>query len=143
IDVAMAGGSDCLFSSTLLAGLKASGALAGKGPEQHARWSRPFDVNRGGMVMGEGAASLTLETLDRADGRGATIYARLSGYGTTDDTFHQIAPHPEGKGAMKAMRQALQSAGIEAKDIHYINAHATATKAGDSAEIKALHEVFG
>lgn len=143
IDVAMAGGSDCLFSSTLLSGLKASGALAVEGPDDASRWSRPFDIERTGMVMGEGSAVLILETLERAQQRGAPIYAELAGYGTSNDSFHQIAPHPEGKGAIAAMRQALASAAIQPGDVDYINAHATSTKAGDTAEIKALHEVFG
>ncbi|HEU5138809.1 MAG TPA: beta-ketoacyl-[acyl-carrier-protein] synthase family protein [Bacillales bacterium] len=143
IDVAIAGGSDCLFSSTLLNGLKASGALAVQGPDDVSKWSRPFDADRAGMVMGEGAAILVLEPLERAKARGAKIYAELAGYGTTNDSFHQIAPHPEGKGAIAAMKQAMRSADIGPEDIEYVNAHATSTKAGDNAEIRALHELFG
>lgn len=143
IDVAMAGGTDCLFSSTLLAGLKASGALAVEGPADESTWSRPFDTDRAGMVMGEGAGMLVLEPLERAQARGAPIYAEIAGYGSSNDSFHQIAPHPEGKGAIAAMNQAIQEAGIQASDIDYIDAHATSTKAGDAAEIKALHQVFG
>ncbi|HET7580747.1 MAG TPA: beta-ketoacyl-[acyl-carrier-protein] synthase family protein [Bacillales bacterium] len=143
IDVAMAGGTDCLFSSTLLAGLKSSGALAVEGPDDYSKWSRPFDVNRSGMVMGEGAAVLILEPLERAKARGAHIYAELVGYGTTNDSFHQIAPHPEGLGAIAAMKQAMRGANIGIEDIDYINAHATSTKAGDKAEIKALQALFG
>lgn len=143
IDVAMAGGSDCLFASTLLAGLRASGALAVQGPDDASAWSRPFDADRAGMVMGEGAAVLILEPLERAKARGARVYAELVGYGTSNDSFHQIAPHPKGKGAIAAMRQALDSAGLRPGDIDYINVHATATKAGDSAEAKALQQCFG
>jgi 3-oxoacyl-[acyl-carrier-protein] synthase II len=143
IDVALAGGSDCLFASTLLAGLRASGALVSHGPEDLSTWSRPFDVNRSGMVMGEGAAVLVLEPLERARARGARIYAELVGYGTSSDAFHQIAPHPEGTGAIAAMRMALVDAGVRPEDIDYINAHATSTKAGDTAEIKALNRLFG
>lgn len=143
IDVAMAGGTDCLFSSTLLTGLKVSGALAVEGPDNYTKWSRPFDTNRTGMVMGEGSAVLILETLERAKARGAHIYGELAGYGTTNDSFHQIAPHPEGNGAIKAMKQALRQAEISAGDIDYINAHATSTKAGDQAEIHALQKLFG
>ncbi|HET7629670.1 MAG TPA: beta-ketoacyl-[acyl-carrier-protein] synthase family protein, partial [Bacillales bacterium] len=113
------------------------------GPDDHSRWSRPFDTERLGMVMGEGAAILVLEPLDRAKARGAHIYAELAGYGTTNDSFHQIAPHPQGSGAIAAMKQALRSAGITTEDIDYINAHATSTKAGDKAEMKALGELFG
>ncbi|WP_245632824.1 beta-ketoacyl-[acyl-carrier-protein] synthase family protein [Alicyclobacillus kakegawensis] len=143
VDVALAGGSDCLFASTLLAGLRASGALVSHGPDDHSRWSRPFDIDRSGMVMGEGAAILVLEPLERALARGAHIYAELVGYGTSNDAFHQIAPHPEGIGAMAAMRMALAQAGVQPADIDYINAHATSTKAGDTAEIKALSALFG
>ncbi|MCL6597875.1 MAG: beta-ketoacyl-[acyl-carrier-protein] synthase family protein [Alicyclobacillus macrosporangiidus] len=143
LDVALAGGSDCLFASTLLAGLRASGALVSHGPEDLSTWSRPFDVDRSGMVMGEGAAVLVLEPLERALARGARIYAELVGYGTSNDAFHQIAPHPEGTGAVAAMKMALAQAGIKPSEVDYINAHATSTKAGDTAEIKALTQLFG
>lgn len=143
IDIALAGGTDCLFAPTLLAGLRASGALAIHGPDDLSTWSRPFDQNRTGMVVGEGAAVLVLERYDRAVARGAHIYAELVGYATTNDAFHQIAPHPQGQGAALALRKALRSARLEPSDIGYINAHATSTKAGDSAEIHALNDVFG
>ncbi|WDM03072.1 beta-ketoacyl-[acyl-carrier-protein] synthase family protein [Alicyclobacillus cycloheptanicus] len=143
IDLALAGGTDCLFAPTLLAGLRASGALAIHGPDDRSTWSRPFDQNRAGMVMGEGAAVLVLEPLERAVARGARIYAEFVGYGTTNDAFHQIAPHPEGTGAGLAIRKALRSARLNPSDIGYINAHATSTKAGDDAEIHALRDVFG
>lgn len=143
IDVALAGGTDCLFAPTLLAGLRASGALAVHGPDDLSTWSRPFDQNRAGMVMGEGAAILVLEPLERAVARGAHIYAEFVGYGTTNDAFHQIAPHPKGTGAALAMKKALRSARLEPCDIGYINAHATSTKAGDDAECEALSIVFG
>lgn len=143
IDVALAGGTDCLFAPTLLTGLRASGALAIHGPDDLSAWSRPFDQNRAGMVMGEGAAVLVLERMDHAVARGARIYAELVGYGTTNDAFHQIAPHPKGSGAALAMEKALRSAHLQPGDIGYINAHATATKAGDDAECAALQSVFG
>ncbi|WP_274433802.1 beta-ketoacyl-[acyl-carrier-protein] synthase family protein [Alicyclobacillus sp. ALC3] len=143
IDVALAGGTDCLFAPTLLAGLRASGALAVHGPDDLSAWSRPFDQDRAGMVMGEGAAVLVLEPYERAVARGAKIYAEFVGYGTTNDAFHQIAPHPKGEGAALAMRKALRSAGLQPEQIGYINAHATSTKAGDDAEIHALNSVFG
>lgn len=143
IDVALAGGTDCLFAPTLLAGLRASGALAIHGPDDLSAWSRPFDQDRAGMVMGEGAAVLVLERYDRAVARGAHIYAEFVGYGTSNDAFHQIAPHPMGHGAALAIRKALRSAGLQPSQIGYINAHATSTKAGDEAEIQALNSVFG
>jgi 3-oxoacyl-[acyl-carrier-protein] synthase II len=143
IDVALAGGSDSLFAPALLAGLRRAGALVTDGEGDPTEWSRPFDKRRSGMVMGEGAAVLVLEPLERARARGAPIYAELLGYGISNDGFHQIAPHPEGEGAILAMKMALDSAGISIHDLDYINAHATSTKAGDAAEIKALRRLFG
>lgn len=142
-DVVLAGGAECLYTPTILAGLGAAGALAKSGPQDVSAWSRPFDRDRRGMVMGEGAAFLALETLEHAVARGARIYAELVGYGASNDAYHETAPHPEGRGAALAMRQALQSAKLEAADIGYINAHATATPAGDAAECQALRTVFG
>ena len=143
VDVVLAGGAECLFTPSILAGLKSAGALAQNGPEDKSRWSRPFDANRQGMVMGEGAAILVLEELEHARARGARIYAELTGYGASNDAYHETAPHPDGIGAASAMSRALRSAGLRPKDIDYINAHATSTPAGDSAECKALSRVFG
>ncbi|MCL6599422.1 MAG: beta-ketoacyl-[acyl-carrier-protein] synthase family protein [Alicyclobacillus macrosporangiidus] len=142
-DVVIAGGTECLFTPTLVAGLRAAGAVATTGPDDPAAWSRPFDVNRAGMVMGEGAAFLVLETRDHAARRNAPVYAELIGYGASNDAYHETAPHPEGSGAALAMRRALRSAGLAPTDIDYINAHATATVAGDAAESHALRQVFG
>lgn len=142
-DMVLAGGAECLFSPAILAGLRAAGALATEGPESFSEWSRPFDKARTGMVMGEGAAMLVLETLERAQARGAHIYAELVGYGSSNDAYHETSPDPKGRGATLAMSKALRSAGLSANDIDYINAHATATPAGDLAESAALRETFG
>lgn len=142
-DMVVAGGAECLFSPAILAGLRAAGALATEGPEDFSKWSRPFDNARSGMVMGEGAAMLVLETLDHAKARGAHIYAELVGYGTSNDAYHETSPDPHGGGAKLAMDRALRSAGLTIRDIDYINAHATATPAGDMAESAALRDTFG
>ena len=143
-DMVIAGGAECLFSPTILSGLRAAGALAVDGPsDDFSKWSRPFDKNRTGMVMGEGAAIVILERLESAKARHAHIYAELVGYGTSNDAYHETSPDPSGKSARLAMEQALQSAQLSPSDIDYINAHATATPAGDQAESIALKELFG
>jgi 3-oxoacyl-[acyl-carrier-protein] synthase II len=142
-EVVLAGGAECLFSPIILAGLKSAGALAQTGPADYSQWSRPFDVNRAGMVMSEGGAFLVLEPLHRAIARGAKVYALLSGAGASNDAYHETSPHPDGTGAELAMRRALKSANLSVTDIDYVNAHATATPAGDLAESKALHRLLG
>lgn len=142
-DMVLAGGAECLFSPALLAGLHSAGALATQGPEDVSRWSRPFDKNRSGMVMGEGAAILVLESYENAVRRGAHIYAELAGYGTSNDAYHETSPDPTGEGAALAINKALCAAGLAPGQIDYINAHATATQAGDAAESRALDRVFG
>lgn len=143
VDVVIAGGAECLFTPTILAGLKDAGALATAGPEDVAAWSRPFDIHRQGMVMGEGAAMVVLERHDHAVARGAHVLADLLGYGASSDAYHETSPHPHGAGAVLAMRRALKSAALTPSEIDYINAHATSTPAGDSAEIHALRDLFG
>ncbi|MCL6442769.1 MAG: beta-ketoacyl-[acyl-carrier-protein] synthase family protein [Alicyclobacillus sp.] len=142
-DMVLAGGAECLFTPVILAGLHASGALAKTGPEDFGAWSRPFDRDRKGMVMGEGAAVVVLEPLERAQARGARIYAELVGYGASNDAYHETSPAPDGSGAALAMRRALQAADLTPADVDYINAHATGTPAGDAAECRALRAVFG
>jgi 3-oxoacyl-[acyl-carrier-protein] synthase II len=142
-DMVVAGGTECLFSPALLSGLRSAGALAVSGPEDFSTWSRPFDQERKGMIMGEGAAILILETLDHALKRNAHIYAELIGYGTSNDAYHETSPDPNGVSAQLAMRKALESASIDASDIDYINAHATATMNGDKAESISLQSLFG
>lgn len=104
---------------------------------------RPFDENRTGMVVGEGAAMLVLEDYDHAVARGAHIYAEVTGYALTCDAYHATAPHPEGRGAIQAMQQALDMAGLAPTDINYVSAHGTGTQANDSSEAEALYRVFG
>src|SRR5690606_34019287 len=105
--------------------------------------SRPFDRNRSGLVFSEGAGVLVLEELETAKARGAHILAEIVGYGATSDAFHATAPDPEGKGASKALRQALADARLNPEDIDYINAHGTATALNDVMETKAVKQVFG
>lgn len=143
VDFVLAGGVDSLWSPAFLSGLRDAGALATTGPEDPTTWSRPFDKNRTGMVMGEGSALFVLEPLERAKARGAHIYAVLAGYGSSNDAYHDTAPHPEGTGAVLAIKRALRSAHLSEMDIDYVNAHATSTPAGDVAETKALRTIFG
>jgi 3-oxoacyl-[acyl-carrier-protein] synthase II len=111
--------------------------------EEYMTASRPFDKTRDGFVMGEGAGALIVEEYEHAKSRGAKIYAEIIGTGMTADAFHLTAPHPEGLGASNVMRLALEEAGIEKKDIDYINVHGTATPLGDISEAKAIINVFG
>ncbi|QQE79101.1 beta-ketoacyl synthase [Alicyclobacillus sp. SO9] len=142
-EVIVAGGAECLFTPSVLAGLRAAGAVATTGPEDVRQWSRPFHRDRKGMVMGEGSALLVLETLEHAKARGAKVYGVLSGYGASNDAYHETSPHPEGAGGLLAMQRALRGAGLDPADIDYVNAHATATPAGDAAESIALRTLFG
>jgi len=111
--------------------------------DDYATASRPFDAEREGFVLGEGAGTLILESLEHAQQRGAKIYAEVAGAGATADAHHITAPHPEGIGASRVMRLALNDAQLQPEDIDYINVHGTSTPLGDIAEVKAIQQVFG
>ncbi len=142
IDAALAGGTEAGLVSTGLAGFDRVGAVS----HQNDDWSMapaPFDLNRDGLVAGEGAAVLMLEELEHAKARGANILAEIAGYGSTNDAFHVTAPQENGLGAAAAMRQALEEAGVNVDEIDYINAHGTATQLNDATETKAIKAVLG
>jgi 3-oxoacyl-[acyl-carrier-protein] synthase II len=140
VDIALAGGSEAPVCRLAVGGYGASGALSGRNSEPE-KASRPFDSDRDGFVISEGAAVLVLEEHDRALRRGAGVYAELAGYGTSSDSFHQTKPDIDGEAL--AIRNALKNANITINEVDYINAHATSTPLGDAAEAKAINEVFG
>ncbi len=141
-DVMVTGGSEAGVAKASIGGFNALHALSTRNDDP-ATASRPFDKNRDGFVMGEGAGALILESLEHAQSRGATIYAELAGGGLSADAHHITAPHPEGVGATSVMENCLADAGVTASDIDAINMHGTSTPLGDIAETKALKEVFG
>ncbi len=141
-DMIITGGSDATVNEVTIGSFNAMQALSTRN-EEYAHASSPFDRNRDGFVVGEGAAALVFEELEHAKARGAKIYCEVAGGGYSADAYHFTAPHPEGVGAIKSMRDALRDAGLEPSDIDYINAHGTSTPLGDVAEIKALEGVFG
>ncbi|HWQ23405.1 MAG TPA: beta-ketoacyl-ACP synthase II [Gaiellaceae bacterium] len=141
-DVVLAGGTEACMHPIILAGFCAMRGLVAE-DEDPTRASRPFDATRAGFVMGEGACVLCLEDLERAQARGARIYAEVLGYGTSNDAHHMAQPDPESVGAAEMMRAALARAGVEPEQVGYINAHGTSTPQGDLAETKAIKEVFG
>ena len=141
-DVIMSGGSEACVNESGIGGFNALKALSTRNDDPKTA-SRPFDKDREGFVLGEGSAALVIEELEHAKARGAKIYCEIVGSGLSADAHHITAPHPEGIGAMSVMRQALEEAGIEPKDIDYINVHGTSTPLGDIAETKAIKEVFG
>ncbi|KAA9110490.1 beta-ketoacyl-[acyl-carrier-protein] synthase family protein [Microbacterium rhizomatis] len=141
-DVVIAGGAESAIHPITVAAFASMQALSKRNDDpEHA--SRPYSVDRDGFVMGEGAAALVLEREDHALARGARIYAVVVGGGVTADSYHITAPEPEGLGASRAVRLALESAGAGVDDVTHINAHATSTPTGDIAEYKALLSVFG
>lgn len=141
-DLMVTGGAEAAISPPALAGFSAAHALSARNDEPE-RASRPFDRERDGFVMGEGAGILILESLDHAIQRGATIYAEVVGYGSTGDAYNVVAPEPNGDGAFRAMRMALEDAGLTPDAVDYINAHGTSTPAGDIAETLAIKRLLG
>jgi 3-oxoacyl-[acyl-carrier-protein] synthase II len=141
-DVVMAGGTESVIHPMPIASFAAMQALS-KRNDSPATASRPFDVTRDGFVLGEGAATLVLETEEHALARGAHIYAELAGGAVTSDSYHITAPDPEGSAAARAMKAAIEQAGAQPSDVVHVNAHATSTPVGDIAEYKSLLRVFG
>jgi 3-oxoacyl-[acyl-carrier-protein] synthase II len=141
-DVMITGGAEATVTPMAIGGFANMKALSERN-ESPETASRPFDATRDGFVMGEGAGILILEELEHALQRGATIYAEIVGYGATGDAYHLTAPAPDGEGAQRAMKRALKDAGLEPKDIQYINAHGTSTPANDFNETRAIKAVFG
>lgn len=142
IDVAIAGAAEATICKVAVVAFDRIGAMARGGPDRKDA-PRPFDKNRDGFVMAEGAAVLILESEEHARARGANILAELAGYASTSDAYHITAPHEKGLGAIRAMRLALQSAGISPEEVDYINAHGTGTDLNDAIETHAIKEVFG
>jgi len=141
-DAMITGGSEAVITPLALGGFCSMRALSTRNHEPE-KASRPFDLDRDGFVMGEGAGLLVLEELNQALERGADIYAEVVGYGLSGDAYHVSAPEPNGEGAVSCMSMAMDTAGIKPGDIDYINAHGTSTKLNDASECKAIKAVFG
>lgn len=141
-DIILTGGSESVICEAGVGGFNAMKALSERN-DGYKTASRPYDKDRDGFVMGEGAGVLVLEELEHAVSRGANIYCEIAGGGATADAFHITAPHPEGLGAKNVMLAALSDAGMKPEDIDYINTHGTSTPLGDGAELKAILHVFG
>ena len=142
-DVVFSGGVDCLIIKEVLAAFEAMTVLSTAHNEAPQEASRPFDAERDGFVMGEGAGIMVLESLDHARRRGARIYAQVLGQAASSDAFHSAAPDADGTGALKAMRWALEDARLELDRVDYINAHGTGTRLNDITETKAIKNLFG
>lgn len=141
-DVVVAGGTEGPITPVALGAFGRMGALSTRNDDP-AHASRPFDADRDGFVIGEGAAYLVLERLDRAQARGARVYGELSGYGRNADAYHITAPSPGGSGAAACMQLALDDAGLTSDAVGHVNAHGTSTPLNDAAESEAIHKVFG
>lgn len=142
-DIMLAGGTEAAISQAGVAGFSAMKALCTDHNDDPAHASRPFDKNRSGFVMGEGAGIVVLETLEHAQKRGAHIYAEVIGYGRNNDAYHISTPAPEGEFQAKCMQLALDSAGLKPKEVDYINAHGTSTHYNDEGETIAIKKIFG
>ena len=141
-DAVIAGGTEGAITPIAVAGFSVMGALSRRNDEPE-RASRPWDKDRDGFVIGEGAGILLLEEHDQAKRRGAPIYCEIVGYGMSGDAYHMAAPHPEGRGAASVMRAALADADLAPEAVDYINAHGTSTPLGDLAEVHAVKQIFG
>jgi 3-oxoacyl-[acyl-carrier-protein] synthase II len=141
-NIIVSGGSESTVNETCVGGFNALQALSQRNDDPSTA-SRPFDLDRDGFVMGEGAGCIILEELEHARARGAKIYAEIVGGGMSADAYHMTAPHPDGLGAANVMNAALEDAGMKPADIDYINVHGTSTPIGDPQEIKAIQTVFG
>lgn len=141
-DMIVCGGSEACVNEAAMGGFNSMKALSERNDSPETA-SRPYDKDRDGFVLGEGAGALVLETLDHALARGAKIYAELAGAAATGDAYHITAPHPEGLGAQNVMLNTLDDAGMKPTDVQYINTHGTSTPLGDPQEIKAIQKVFG
>jgi 3-oxoacyl-[acyl-carrier-protein] synthase II len=142
-DVMLAGGAEAAICPIGIAGFSQARALSTNFNDQPERGSRPYDVDRDGFVMGEGAGVVVLEEYERAKKRGAKIYGEVIGYGMSGDAYHVTAPHPEGAGGFRAMQIAMKRSGLALEDIDYINAHGTSTPLGDELELGAVRRLFG
>ena len=141
-DIIISGGTEAVISEAGVGGFNAMKAMSERNDDPKTA-SRPYDKDRDGFVLGEGAGVLVLEELEHAKARGAKIYCEIAGGGATGDAHHITAPHPEGLGAKNAMLAALKDAGMKPSDIDYVNTHGTSTPLGDGAEVKAIQDVFG
>ena len=141
-DIILAGGAESAISPLGVAGFAAIKALSTRNDEPE-KASRPFDLDRDGFILGEGAGVLVIEELEHARARNATIYAEITGYGSTCDAYHITAPDPEGDGAARAMRQAVERSGWQLDEVDLINAHGTSTPLNDKMESKAIRSLFG